>query len=862
MMNKSWECACGLIGISLLAGCGGDSKQPVAPVKTIPSYTITAIDGYLQSAQAWVDVGQNFRFESGDRQGTTNASGQASIALNGLENPSQYASFVLAIAGQTVDLDNPGTPVSHSFLMSAPIGYTTVTPLTSIVHLYMYEGLGESTAISATAQSLGIGASQVMGDYIANGLDDIAVKARAIVQLGILLKQEVSSEDELAVPLAEFRRLRDVLKQLDTHHHLVFDVHNRVVLDGNNLPIVVDDAALKTDSDGDGVIDAADPFPNDPNESADFDYDGLGDNLDPDDDNDGLTDVQEEMLKTDPFNPDTDGDGVNDSEDAFPTDKNETVDTDGDGIGDNADPDNDNDGVSDEYDEDPQDPTKLSCQFDAIISNSFELDASKMHNIILQCGGYLPLGSNDVKALTALRRSRVMEADTSYGSQSESGSTEAYEFEDNGTAVRYLNGVAAGNYTWSITGSNEKDGFASGMIKLFNSNGDAEVWAMLNKTSEQNLFIVFSQYASNGDNIIDTQALWQMRSLDYRQSGDTVPASSATLSPCTTGDSVMSGDNAPTVAATKAQFDTAVETCKQSTSGGELTPTVDHLASQSFLWGKPGDDLGSRYTFLTNSGDNQGFGYRLTGEKAESYQWEIDNNLLVIQGRDIPNATSWTQTFSLLAEAEANGETGWKVFTVNEQWVKDNTPEGITEEQGAIGSGSLVQSALPGRLLTQCDNFDTGWNDSTQSPTDSGATPADYDQAIASCGTPWTATPLAFTGNLLSTALLTLDNGHSLAFSGVPVSNADGLLSGNGTYNVPNADQPDQPLTEAFSWIVNAKGQLVIHFTDSDKVMTWQLQDGDGLSFSALGFMENPDWQLNPDHGVIQQTRFTVSRMM
>ncbi|MGB7996274.1 MAG: hypothetical protein WCF45_09125, partial [Photobacterium halotolerans] len=198
----------------------------------------------------------------------------------------------------------------------------------------------------------------------------------------------------------------------------------------------------------------------------------------------------------------------------------------------------------------------------------------------------------------------------------------------------------------------------------------------------------------------------------------------------------------------------------------------------------------------------------------------------------------------------------------DEQWVKDNTPEGITDQQGAIGSGSLVQSTLPGRLLTQCDDFDTGWNDSTQSPTDSGATPADYDQAITSCGTPWTAPPLAFTSNLLSTALLTLDNGHSMAFSGVPVSNADGLLSGNGTYNVPNADQPDQPLTEAFSWVVNAKGQLVIHFTDSDKVMTWQLQDSDGVSFSALGFMENPDWQLNPEHGVIQQTRFTVSRMM
>ena len=47
-------------------------------------------------------------------------------------------------------------------------------------------------------------------------------------------------------------------------------------------------------------------YPNDANESADFDGDGIGDNADPDDDNDGL----------------------NDTTDAFPYDANETLDTD------------------------------------------------------------------------------------------------------------------------------------------------------------------------------------------------------------------------------------------------------------------------------------------------------------------------------------------------------------------------------------------------------------------------------------------------------------------------------------------------------------------------------------------------------
>ncbi|MHA1791659.1 MAG: FG-GAP repeat domain-containing protein [Promethearchaeota archaeon] len=55
---------------------------------------------------------------------------------------------------------------------------------------------------------------------------------------------------------------------------------------------------------------------------------------------------------------DTDGDGVNDTIDAFPNNPNEWIDTDQDGIGDNADLDDDGDGVPDVNDDYPLDPTK------------------------------------------------------------------------------------------------------------------------------------------------------------------------------------------------------------------------------------------------------------------------------------------------------------------------------------------------------------------------------------------------------------------------------------------------------------------------------------------------------------------------
>ncbi len=107
------------------------------------------------------------------------------------------------------------------------------------------------------------------------------------------------------------------------------------------------------DSDGDGVNDNQDAFPNDPNEWNDTDGDGVGDNSDlfpnnstesSDADDDGIGDNADT---------DDDNDGVEDFEDVFPNNPDEWNDTDGDGVGNNADMDDDNDGVEDDFDNCP-----------------------------------------------------------------------------------------------------------------------------------------------------------------------------------------------------------------------------------------------------------------------------------------------------------------------------------------------------------------------------------------------------------------------------------------------------------------------------------------------------------------------------
>ena len=123
------------------------------------------------------------------------------------------------------------------------------------------------------------------------------------------------------------------------------------------------DASESTDTDGDGTGDNADAFPNDANETTDNDGDGVGDNADTDPSDPNTTGV------------DADGDGVDDAVDPDPNDSNTTgVDDDGDGVDDavDSDPsdsstsgvDADGDGVDDAIDSDPNDSSTSGVDAD------------------------------------------------------------------------------------------------------------------------------------------------------------------------------------------------------------------------------------------------------------------------------------------------------------------------------------------------------------------------------------------------------------------------------------------------------------------------------------------------------------------
>lgn len=126
------------------------------------------------------------------------------------------------------------------------------------------------------------------------------------------------------------------------------------------------------DDDNDGVADEFDAFPFNGQEFEDTDNDGIGNRSDRDDDDDGVPDENDafptdatetrdsdsdgigDNMDTDADGngieddqEDSDNDGVPDPIDLYPNDYYESADSDGDGIGDNADPDDNNDGIYD-----------------------------------------------------------------------------------------------------------------------------------------------------------------------------------------------------------------------------------------------------------------------------------------------------------------------------------------------------------------------------------------------------------------------------------------------------------------------------------------------------------------------------------
>ncbi|WP_237156663.1 thrombospondin type 3 repeat-containing protein [Photobacterium leiognathi] len=366
-----------------LSGCGGgDSDGEISKTKdpipesavTSDVYSIKAVDGYLRNAEVWLDINGNSLHDKNEPFAISKDGGVADLDVSGIDNPEQYSVMVKAIAGKTVDEDTvtetnkAGVPIAKPFVLSAPAGESIISPLSTLVQINMNNQMTKEEALAKVAQDLNIETSTILSDYVESNLGDVASKANAIVELGIVPE----SVEELTQDIQELEN------KLSEHVETIKQVVNGqlIIKDENGKAVIVPNA----DKDDDGIIDAKDAFPEDASEWFDTDSDGIGNNKDTDDDGDGVADADDvfpldstESVDTDGDNignnkdTDDDGDGIADVDDAFPTNKLESADTDGDGVGDNADVfpednsetvDTDGDGVGDNADAFPKDKSE------------------------------------------------------------------------------------------------------------------------------------------------------------------------------------------------------------------------------------------------------------------------------------------------------------------------------------------------------------------------------------------------------------------------------------------------------------------------------------------------------------------------
>ncbi|RWX57569.1 hypothetical protein [Photobacterium chitinilyticum] len=440
-MNVS-KVALAISAAFIISGCGSDSNEngKVAPKPTFPPaieselLSVTVIDGYLEGSTVWLDKkeNQNFLPDGDEPRAVTNKQGVAVFNDIAPDSFDKYVLVAKATAGKTIDHDN-GKPVAGSFYLTAPLmtsetallrssqeskSYSSViTPLTTLVEMKLRQpasSASEASIIAASkqvAEELGLNADNahiVLSDFKKLSSADATKAEQAAVSL-VVSGAMPATVDELST------QFDSVLTHASTVNSRVKDaaadelvIHDADAADGTRV-------VKKTDSDGDGLIDALDAFPEDDSEWYDTDGDGKGNNADTDDDGDGVDDEKDtfplessEDTDTDtdsignnedsdddndgvldiddafPYDPtedsdtdkddignnkdtDDDGDGVDDAHDRFPLNENESVDTDNDGIGNNSDDDDDGDGYADNKDNEPLSKLVIPETFNACL---------------------------------------------------------------------------------------------------------------------------------------------------------------------------------------------------------------------------------------------------------------------------------------------------------------------------------------------------------------------------------------------------------------------------------------------------------------------------------------------------------------
>jgi len=121
---------------SVLAACdsGGSSGSSggSSPSTSNSVFSGTVADGYLVGADVCLDLNLNKECDNGEPQATTTTGGEFIIEAPQSQIDT-YPLVVKIVENVTIDEDFPNDPIQKEYSMTAPVGYSFVSPLTTMV---------------------------------------------------------------------------------------------------------------------------------------------------------------------------------------------------------------------------------------------------------------------------------------------------------------------------------------------------------------------------------------------------------------------------------------------------------------------------------------------------------------------------------------------------------------------------------------------------------------------------------------------------------------------------------------------------------------------------------------------------------
>jgi hypothetical protein len=191
--------AAALLALTACGGGGSDSaavavQPPVAasaPTSTTTNVNTTVVDGAIKNALVCVDKNGNGLCDVGETQGSTDASGNVTLAVPNADL-GKYA-LVAMVGTDAIDADHG--PVTTAYSMSAPADQAAVvSPLTTLVQQTVAStGASSAEAAASVQAATGITASLFQDFTKVTAPSDGSVSAAGVARMLIVTTQQQTS---------------------------------------------------------------------------------------------------------------------------------------------------------------------------------------------------------------------------------------------------------------------------------------------------------------------------------------------------------------------------------------------------------------------------------------------------------------------------------------------------------------------------------------------------------------------------------------------------------------------------------------------------------------------------------------------